>query len=230
MKVDYYTLETKELQKKGVPSVFCLENINHHLIWEAITAENANLRQGTHKTKSRAEVRGGGRKPWKQKGTGNARAGSTRSPVWVGGGTAFGPVVRSYKYHFSRKKKRVAYKNIIAYKLSSGKVMLLDRFDLPKVSTSSGFQLLSEILYNAPFKDEYFSSPKVKKYSNDHRANITVVVEKNNIILKQSLKNIPWVTLIQSDRLSARKIFYNHGLFFTENAFEHVASLLGKPV
>ncbi|HNN01771.1 MAG TPA: 50S ribosomal protein L4, partial [Turneriella sp.] len=90
--------------------------VNENLIWEVIKAEQANQRQGTHKTKTKAEVSGGGKKPWKQKGTGNARQGSTRSPQWRHGGIVFGPLPRSYRDSISRQKKQVGVAHILAKK------------------------------------------------------------------------------------------------------------------
>ena len=92
-----------------------------YLIYELIKSANANLRQGTHKTKERGEVRGGGVKPWKQKGTGRARAGSSRSPIWKGGGTVFGPVPRSYRIDLPRTIKRSAYRALLLPQGEAGK-------------------------------------------------------------------------------------------------------------
>ena len=99
-------------------SVFGLETINQQVIYDVVNCQRAAMRQGTHDTKERWEVSGGGRKPWRQKGTGRARQGSIRAPQWVGGGTVFGPTPRSYAFKLNRKVKQLALKNTLTYKVN----------------------------------------------------------------------------------------------------------------
>ena len=227
MKIATYDTKTASVVPKESPKCFQLEKINQHLIWEIITAENANLRQGTHKTKTRGEVRGGGRKPWKQKGTGQARAGSNRSPIWSGGGVVFGPQPRNYRQNISPKKKKAGYKNIIAKKIKEKKIMLFDTmfelFTQGELSTKKAFQEVEKMLTKSPFYEEYSQNRKIRKNTNDQRRTITIVVDEDKMELKKSLKNIPWVNLIHKDRLSARSLFYNHGLFISQRAFDFFA-------
>ena len=223
MQVALYHSKDNSVSTKEVPSVFAIDKINHHLIWEVITAENANRRQGTHNTKTRGEVRGGGKKPWRQKGTGRARAGSIRSPIWVGGGVAFGPKPRNYRQSISQKKKKAGYRNIIAQKVKTEKVILLDDLKFSKISTKDAFKQMDQILKKAPFYEEYIQNRKLRPLTNKNRRMITVVTSENDINVKKSLRNIPWLNLIHSERLAARSVFYNHGLVFTEKAFEHAA-------
>ncbi|GIO28775.1 50S ribosomal protein L4 [Ornithinibacillus bavariensis] len=114
-------------------SVFGIEP-NTHVLHEAVVMQRASMRQGTHKVKNRSEVRGGGRKPWRQKGTGRARQGSIRSPQWVGGGTVFGPTPRSYSYKLPKKVRRLALKSALSSKVQEENVVVLDNivFDAPK--------------------------------------------------------------------------------------------------
>jgi large subunit ribosomal protein L4 len=114
-------------------SVFGIEP-NTHVLHEAVVMQRASMRQGTHKVKNRSEVRGGGRKPWRQKGTGRARQGSIRSPQWVGGGTVFGPTPRSYSYKLPKKVRRLALKSALSSKVQEANVLVLENiaFDAPK--------------------------------------------------------------------------------------------------
>jgi len=113
-----------------------------HAIYLAVKAEMANSRQGTHSTKTRAEVRGGGRKPWKQKGRGGARAGSRRSPIWVGGGRAFGPKPKYYSMKINKKVKTLARKSALAYKYRDGAITVLEDFNLEEAKAKTVRQFL----------------------------------------------------------------------------------------
>ncbi len=226
MEIIVYNTGSDSVNSKEVPKKFLLDKINQHLIWEVITAENANLRQGTHRTKTRGEVRGGGGKPWRQKGTGRARSGSSRSPIWVGGGVAFGPKPRSYRQNIGRKKKSIAYLNIIAKKIKDERIMLLDQLKFDKISASVAFSEIEKVLEKAPFHKINSGGSKLRKKTNDGRKNITIVVNQDDQNVKKSVKNIPWISLIHSQRLAARPILYNHGLLLTENAFDDLVETL----
>ena len=226
MEIVVYNTSSGAVTSKDIPKKFLLNKINQHLIWEVITAENANLRQGTHQAKTRGEVRGGGGKPWRQKGTGRARAGSNRSPVWVGGGVAFGPRPRNYRQNVGKKKKNIAYLNIIAKKIKDGKVMLLDQLKLDKISTSTVFCEITKALEKAPFHQINSQGVNLRKKTNDGRRNITIVVNQDDQWLKKSVKNIPWISLIHAQRLAARPVLYNHGLLLTESAFDTLTETL----
>ncbi|MCF8566008.1 50S ribosomal protein L4 [Alicyclobacillus tolerans] len=115
------------------------------LMHEVVLMYLAGQRQGTHKVKGRSEVAGGGRKPWRQKGTGRARQGSIRAPQWKGGGVVFGPVVRSYKYRLPKKVRRLALYSALSSKVGEGRVVVLDKLDLPEVKTKHMVQLLKKL-------------------------------------------------------------------------------------
>ena len=222
MKLFCYDIETKKKYDRDVPSVFGKDSIKEHLIWELIVAENANLRQGTHKTKTRGEVSGGGKKPWRQKGTGSARAGSNRSPVWVGGGTVFGPQPRDYSYKISTTKRNIGYKSILSKKISENKLIVFKNLTLDKLSTAAAFSIVDDLLKATPIYGEYSLNRKLRAKTNDGHRKITIVMHSDDKLLKRSFANIPWVQLIHVDRLSARATFYNHGLFFSEEAFDKI--------
>lgn len=125
-------------------SIFAVE-LNEVLVHTVIVNYLANQRQGTQSTKTRSEVRGGGKKPWKQKGTGRARHGSTRSPIWIKGGIALGPKPRSYKYRINKKEKQNAFKMVLSSKLAEGKLIVVDKLDLKEAKTKNMKEVLSNI-------------------------------------------------------------------------------------
>jgi len=128
-------------------SVFGIEP-NKHVLHQAVVMQQASLRQGTHDVKNRSEVRGGGRKPWRQKGTGRARHGSTRSPIWVGGGTAFGPTPRSYNYRLPKKVRRLALKSALSSKVKEGNIVVLDNLSMDAPKTKEVVKMLNALDIN----------------------------------------------------------------------------------
>ena len=132
--VSVYNMEGKEVGTMELnDAVFGVE-VNEHLVHMAVVSQLANNRQGTQKAKTRSEVSGGGRKPWRQKGTGHARQGSTRAPQWTGGGMVFAPVPRDYSFKMNKKEKRAALKSVLTDKVQENKFLVLDelKFDAPK--------------------------------------------------------------------------------------------------
>ncbi len=134
-KVSVYNIEGKEVDTIELnDAVFGVE-INEHLVHLAVLQQLANKRQGTQKAKTRSEVSGGGRKPWRQKGTGHARQGSTRAPQWTGGGVVFAPVPRDYSFKMNRKEKALAIKSALTSKVVDNKIVVLDNFDIDEIKT-----------------------------------------------------------------------------------------------
>src|SRR5205085_620633 len=125
-------------------SIFEIEP-NHHLIYQAVRSFLSNQRQGTHKTKGRSEVRGGGKKPWRQKGRGTARAGTTRSPLWVGGGTVHGPQPRLYKMDIPKKAAKLARKSALSLKAKSGEIMIVEDINFEKPKTKDFSSILNNL-------------------------------------------------------------------------------------
>lgn len=140
MSIDGAVKDTIELPE----DIFGLDD-NPHLIWEAMTNYLANQRQGTAKTKTRGEVRGGGKKPWRQKHTGRARVGSIRSPIWVGGGVVFGPVPRDYNYKIPKQKKRKALCVALSMKLKHQGIKFIEDFELENHKTKAMAKILSAL-------------------------------------------------------------------------------------
>ena len=125
-------------------AIFGLEP-NKDAVLRSVLSEMANSRQGTHSTKSRGMVRGGGKKPWKQKGRGVARAGTNRSPIWRGGGTVFGPEPHKYEYNLPKKIKRLARKSVLSQKIKDEKLIVIDDFNVKKIKTKKVCQLLKKL-------------------------------------------------------------------------------------
>jgi large subunit ribosomal protein L4 len=145
-KVDVVDLSGKKVGSVDLAdAVFAPEQVNEALLWEAVKHYRASLRQGTHKTKSRTEVAGSGKKLWKQKGTGRARIGSVRSPLWRHGYTVHGPVPRSYDYPFPRKKLLGALRAALAAKLADGKLTVVDSLEIKEGKTKLYFEALNKL-------------------------------------------------------------------------------------
>ena len=143
--VSVYNMEGKEVGKMDLnDAVFGVE-INEHLVHMAVVQNLANKRQGTQKAKTRSEVSGGGRKPWRQKGTGRARQGSTRAPQWTHGGIVFAPKPRSYRYTLNKKVRRLALKSALSAKAAEGKVLVVDGLGMDEIKTKTFQQFLNAV-------------------------------------------------------------------------------------
>ena len=143
--VAVYNMEGKEVDKIELnDSIFGVE-INEHLVHMAALQQLANNRQGTQKAKTRSEVRGGGRKPWRQKGTGHARQGSTRSPQWTGGGVVFAPTPRDYSFKLNKKEKRAALKSALTSRVVENKFVVVDELKLDEIKTKKFVEVLKNL-------------------------------------------------------------------------------------
>ena len=143
--VAVYNMEGKEVDKIELnDSIFGVE-INEHLVHMAVLQQLANKRQGTQKAKTRSEVRGGGRKPWRQKGTGHARQGSTRSPQWTGGGVVFAPTPRDYSFKLNKKEKRAALKSALTSRVVENKFVVVDELKLNEIKTKKFVEVLKNL-------------------------------------------------------------------------------------
>ncbi len=202
MQVDVYS---KEGQVVGTidlsDDVFCIEP-NEHAMHLAVVAYLANQRQGTHKTKVRSEVRGGGKKPWRQKGRGTARAGSTRSPLWVHGGTIHGPQPRSYTMKLTKKLKSLARKSALSLRLQEGNILVLEDFAIETPKTKEFYQVLKNLnldgektLVLLPEKAEnhYLSSRNIERvsvYYADKISTYHILSHKKLLIFKSAVEQL----------------------------------------
>jgi large subunit ribosomal protein L4 len=185
-------------------NVFGIEP-NNHVLFEAVVMQQSAKRQGTHAVKNRSAVRGGGRKPWRQKGTGRARQGTIRAPQWVGGGTVFGPTPRSYSYKLPKKVRRLAIKSALSTKVQDNNVVVLEdlKFDAPKTKE------MASVLAN-------FSSA----------SKALVVTADYNEYAALSARNLPGVTLITADGVNVLDVLNHDKLFMTKDAVEKVEEVL----
>ena len=186
-------------------SVFGIEP-NQHVLFEAIVMQRASLRQGTHKVKVRSEVRGGGRKPWRQKGTGRARQGSIRSPQWRGGGTVFGPTPRSYSYKLPKKVRRLALKSALSAKVGEQNLLVLDALQLAAPKTKDFKTILGNL--------------KIEK-----KALFVTAELDENVAL--SARNIPGVTVLTASGINVLDLLGHEKVVFTKAAVEKVEEVLG---
>ena len=185
-------------------NVFGVE-VNGGLLHQAVVMQLASQRLGTHATKTRAFVRGGGRKPWKQKGTGRTRSGSRRSPLWVGGGTVFGPHPRSYAFSMPRKQRRLAIKCALSDKVQEDSLFVLDALDFEAPKTKQVVKLL-------------------QTFEIDNKALIITAEEAENV--ERSSRNIPGVKAINTTGLNVYDILNHDKLFVTKDAVARIEEVL----
>ncbi len=178
---------------------------NDAVLYDAITLARNAMRQGTHDTKTRSEVSGGGRKPWRQKGTGRARQGSTRAPHWIKGGIVFGPHPRSYDKKMNRKERRLALKSALAYKNIAKELIVIDNFNLENAKTKDAKQALENL--------------KVSK-------NVLIVVNEldDNIIL--ATRNLKNVNLLQANEINTLDIVAADNMIVTVDAVKTIEEVL----
>ena len=185
-------------------AVFGIEP-NVHVMHQVVRAQRASWRQGTHDTKTRGEVRGGGKKPWRQKGTGRARQGSIRSPQWIGGGTVFGPHPRSYAFRVNNKEVKLAMRSALSAKLADGQLYVVDNFDFEKPSTTAAVQALKAL---------------------GIEGRTTVVIGNEDVNAFLSFRNIPKLEVIPVAESNTYDFINNKALVFTEAALDRIEEVL----
>ena len=176
-------------------------DVNEHLIYMAVKQQLANNRQGTQKAKTRSEVRGGGRKPWRQKGTGHARQGSTRSPQWKGGGVVFAPVPRDYSFKMNRKEKRAALKSALSDKCQNGRIIVLDEIKMEEKKTKAFAEMMTAV-------------------GADGKALVVLGGHDENVIL--SARNLPKVKTSESTTINVYDIVNAGTLVLTKDAVQKI--------
>ncbi len=194
--VSVYNMEGNEVGTIELNDAIFGVEVNEHLVHMAVVSQLANKRQGTQSAKTRAEVSGGGRKPWRQKGTGHARQGSTRSPQWTGGGVVFAPKPRDYSFKMNRKEKALAIKSALTSRVNESKIFVLDELNFDEIKTKKMVAVLNNL--------------KVNKA-------LVVLGEKNDIVLN-SAKNIPTVRATVSNAINVYDILKYDTLVITKDA------------
>lgn len=203
MDVKVYSTAGKEVRTVSLADGVFARTVSEGAIYHAIRNELANNRVGTASTKTRSMVHFGGRKPWRQKGTGRARSGSRRSPVWVGGGTVFGPLPRDYSYRLPRKMKRAALMSILSQKVGSGDLMVVEDFSVDSGKTRDMASIMRSLT--------------------DSRR-VVVITAGDDPMFKRAARNIPWLQYLSWNRLRAHDLFYAQKVIVMESA----ASALGE--
>ncbi len=189
------------------PEIFEIEP-NQQVIFDAIVMQQASKRQGTHDTKTRTEVRGGGRKPFRQKGTGRARQGSIRATQWRGGGIVFGPTPRSYKYSLNKKVRRLALKSVLSEKVLSSDMIVVDKFELAAPKTKDFNKIIENI--GACKKTLFVVSPE-EDFENAYF----------------SMRNIPTMEMVLAEGINVYDIVNANKIVFTQSAVKMVEEVLG---
>lgn len=211
MELDVFKIDgSKSTHKvKLADDIFNIEP-SDHAIYLSVKSYLANQRQGTHKTKERSEVRGGGKKPWKQKGRGGARAGTTRSPLWIGGGTTFGPRPRNYRQDLSKNVKRLARKSALSYKAKNNEIVVVEDFNYDEPKTKDVVEMLEALELN---------EKKVLLLTNGNLENVY-----------KSARNIQKIQTLEADKASTYDILNNQVLLVQKGGIELIHKTFGKIV
>ncbi|MGB2763110.1 MAG: 50S ribosomal protein L4 [Candidatus Aminicenantaceae bacterium] len=204
LKVQVLDQKGKKISEINAPKEVFSYPVKEHLLYEAVVNYRANQRRGTASTKTRGEVRGGGRKPWRQKGTGRARAGSIRSPIWRKGGIAFGPKPRSYYYSLPRKAKKNALKSALSQKFADKQVLVLKEFDFKEPKTKEGAKLLKALNLDSALIVDFY--------------------QNKNLFL--SLRNIEKIKTVDYNHVNVYDVLNFKWLVFTQKAFESLVEKL----
>ena len=194
--VSVYNMEGNEVGTIELSDAVFGVDVNEHLVHMAVVAQLANKRQGTQKAKTRSEVSGGGRKPWRQKGTGHARQGSTRAPQWTGGGVVFAPVPRDYTIRLNKKEKRLALKSALTSRLQENKLIVVDELKFDEIKTKNFVNVMNNL--------------KADK--------ALVVLNENDANVVMSARNIPTVKTALTNTINVFDILKYNTLILTKDA------------
>jgi large subunit ribosomal protein L4 len=179
--------------------------VNKYLVHQAVKRYLANRRRGTASTKNRSEVRGGGAKPWKQKGTGRARAGTNSSPIWVGGGIVFGPAPRDYSFSLPKKMKVAALKSALSDKLENKKIIIIDKLSLEENKTSKMVEILKNL--------QAFKKP-------------LIITEKEDSIIALSVRNIKGAQVLPVSKINTYDLINHEKIIITKKALKRIEEVL----
>ena len=204
-KVPVYNMQGSQVDELGLNEDIFGADFNEAAVHNAVIMQLASRRQGTHSVKTRAEVSGGGRKPWRQKGTGRARAGSTRSPIWRSGGITFGPAPRSYKYNLPKKARKVALKSALSLKVAEGNLVVVDNLSFPEPKTKEMLKVLQALQADTK--------------------SLVVTAEKDEMVWK-SARNIQGVISMEAVGINVYDLMSYDKLVITREAVAKVEEVL----
>ena len=198
--VAVYNMEGKEVGTIELSDAVFGAKINEHLVHMAVLQQLANKRQGTQKAKTRAEVRGGGRNPWRQKGTGHARQGETRAPQWTHGGVVFAPTPRDYSFKLNKKEKRAALKAALTSRVTENKFVVLDELKFDEIKTKKFVEVMNNL--------------KLRR--------ALVVLNDMDINVIKSASNVPWVKTAQTNELNVYDVLKYETVIVTQDAVKTI--------
>ncbi|MCD6309188.1 MAG: 50S ribosomal protein L4 [Candidatus Eremiobacteraeota bacterium] len=208
VKVPLYDMEGTKLGEIELKDDVFGVPVRKDIIHQVLLMQLAGARRGTASTRTRGEVRGGGRKPWRQKGTGRARHGSRRSPIWKGGGITFGPKPRDYSFQVPKKVRRLALKSVLSDKVKSNNLLAVKEIKMPEIKTRDFVSFLSRL----PLKD----------------GKVLVVLKGRNINVEKSAANIPDVKIIFTSTINLHDMLKYEKLLMSEDAIREVEEVLGR--
>ncbi|MCI0449312.1 MAG: 50S ribosomal protein L4 [Chlorobi bacterium] len=207
MKLSVYKIDgTESKEKVELPSSIFEMEPNHHLIYQSVRTFLSNQRQGTHKAKERNEVRGGGKKPWRQKGRGTARAGTTRSPLWVGGGTIHGPKPHAYELKMTKKSAQIARKSALSLKAKAGEIMIVEDINFEKPKTKDFCSILRNL--------------------NVDGKKILMLTVNGNVNVYKSGRNIKKVNVRNASNAATYDLLNNNMILIQKSAFDDLCKPL----
>ncbi len=210
MKVDVQNLAGEKVDTVELPAEIFEVNVNPGLMHQALVRQLANARRGSHKTKTRAEKRGGGRKPWRQKGTGRARHGSRRSPIWVGGGKAHGPVVRTHGKRMPRRMRQAALRCALSEKASLAQIVVVDELILSEPKTKKMAGVLASLVPDA--------------------GSSLLVLAEGNEAVEKSVRNLSTASTLHASYLNIRDLMGHDTVVLPLDSLEVIRSHLGREV
>lgn len=204
--IDVLSAQREKVGEIPLPAVIAEQPQREHLLFETVRMQLANRRSGTAATKTRAQVRGGGRKPWRQKGTGRARAGSNRSPIWVGGATVFGPQPRSYAYRIPRSARKTALRAALAQKLRQDELVVIDAIQFDEPKTKQMVTLLAQL---------------------EMGESVLLVLADADVNVQKSARNLPGVKVLLSKGLNVYDLLRYRKVLVTRAAMQRISERLG---
>jgi large subunit ribosomal protein L4 len=207
MDAKVFSIKGEEVRTIALNDSVFNRDVSEGAIYYAVNNELANRRVGTASTKTRSEVRGSNAKPWRQKGTGHARAGDKKSPVWVGGGTIFGPKPRDYSFRLPKKMKRLAMKSVLSMKAKEDAIKVVEDFTIENGKTNELVRILKNLV------------PEERT---------VIILKDDDAMVRRAGRNIPWVRMLSYNRMSVRELFYGKKIVLLESAAGNLNEFYGE--
>lgn len=226
--ITLYNTDGQEIGTLSLPETIFGVKPNVPLMHQAVVTEEANQRQGTADTKTRGEVRGGGKKPWRQKGTGRARQGSTRAPHWRHGGVVFGPHPRSYAKALPKKMRHGALRSALSAKVADGEMIGIDTIRFEKIGTKQAVRVLSRLPLTREVKTKHYDGAERIEGVKQKPYHVLLIVPEYDEVLLKSCRNIPYVTLRYAPNFSVRDVVRAGRVVLAQGAVPKIEEVLAK--